>query len=67
MDIETINLMNLIQMTSGLARRKDACLFVNEDPVVEVRIVIMDGVPHINLVSESEVIRKYQVKGKELT
>ena len=51
--METINLLQLVQATSGLAGRNNTQLFVDGKPVVEIRITVKDGKPQVNLISAS--------------
>lgn len=51
--METISLLQLVQATSGLAGRNNTQLFVDGKPVIEIRITVKDGKPHVNLVSVS--------------
>ncbi len=51
--METINLLQLVQATSGLAGRNNTQLFVDGKPVIEIRIIVKDGKPQVNLISAS--------------
>lgn len=51
--METISLLQLVQATSGLAGRNNTQLFIDGEPVIEIRITVKDGKPQVNLVSAS--------------
>ena len=48
-----MKLEQLIQATSGLSNRKETPVFVNGQPITEIRISIKDGAQCVNLVSEN--------------
>lgn len=60
--METMKLEQLIQATSGLSNRKETPVYVNEQPITEIRISIKDGVQCVNLVSEDSVEEPYDVR-----
>lgn len=60
--METMKLEHLIQATSGLSNRKETPVFVNEQPITEIRISIKDGVQCVNFVSEDSVEEPYDVR-----
>lgn len=51
--METISLLQLIQATSGLAGRNNTQLFIDGQPVTEIRINMKDGKTRVNLVSKN--------------
>ena len=51
--METISLLQLVQATSGLAGRNNTQLFIDGEPVIEIRITVKDGKPQVNLISTS--------------
>ena len=51
--METMKLEQLIQATRGLSNRKESPVFVNGQPITEIRISIKDGAQCVNLVSEN--------------
>lgn len=51
--METISLLQLIQATSGLAGRNNTQLFIDGQPVTEIRINMKDGKTSVNLVSKN--------------
>lgn len=60
--METIKLEQLIQATSGLSNRKETPVFVNGQPITEIRISIKDGAQCVNLVSEGSGEESYDVR-----
>ena len=60
--METMKLEQLIQATSGLSNRKNTAVFVNGQPIAEIRISIKDGVQCVDLVSENPDAEPYDVR-----
>ena len=52
----------LIQATSGLSNRKETPVFVNGQPITEIRISIKDGAQCVNLVPEDSVAEPFDVR-----
>ena len=51
--METISLLQIIEVTSGLAGRNNTPLFIDGHPVTEIRINMKDGKTCVNLVSKN--------------
>lgn len=51
--METISLLQLIQATSGLAGRNNTQLFIDGQPVTEIRINMKNGKTRVNLVCKN--------------
>ena len=61
--MEIMKLEQLIQASSGLSDRKNMAVFVNGQPITEIRISMKDGAQCVDLVSEDSVSESYDVRG----